>query len=313
MYSRWYNVSVVVLWLSTMGWLVREKVLPPLLVGEPPGYDRIIEARKREPLVGWEMALDGRSLGWALSSTTPLSGGSTEIRSRVHIDSLPLRDVSPNWMHPLLGLLEKESRTLQLDVDSTLTIDSLDRLSRFESAVRFAPLEEPIKIRGTIDGSQLRLAVFTGQKWRASEVRLPRGALPGGDFSPHTQLPGLRSGQTWTVPSYSPLRPHQPIEILQAVVEGTEPTDWGGRTEETWLVVYRSDSGVAVGHSADTRGRLWVRPDGTVLKQQVTIFDCTMTFVRLPDDEAASLSAFVQSNWRAIGKRWKIDEPIVGD
>ena len=36
MYSRWSNVAVVILWLSAMGWLMAEKVLPPLLIGEPP-------------------------------------------------------------------------------------------------------------------------------------------------------------------------------------------------------------------------------------------------------------------------------------
>ncbi len=313
MHSRWYNVAVIVLWLSTMSWLMARKVLPPLLVGEPPGYDRIIEAQRREPLVGWRMALGGRPLGWALSTTSPLPSGSTEICSRVHFDAIPLRDITPDWLHPLFGLLERATPTLEMDVQSTLTIDALHRLSRFESAVRFDPLDDPIKLRGTIDGSQLKLAVFTGDSWHASEMHFPHGALLGSAFSPQTQLPGLRAGQTWTVPAYSPLRPRNPVEILQATVEGTEPTDWGGRTEETWLVVYRSDPGVAIGHDARPRGRLWVRRDGTVLKQQVMIFNATMTFVRLPDDQAASLSKAVEGRWRVVGKRWREDEPIIGD
>ena len=60
MSSRWFNTAVVVLWLATMSWLVKEKVLPPLLIGEPPSYPEIIEAQNREPPVGWEVFLDGR-------------------------------------------------------------------------------------------------------------------------------------------------------------------------------------------------------------------------------------------------------------
>jgi len=59
MSSRWFNTAVVVLWLATMSWLVKEKVLPPLLIGEPPSYSEIIEAQNRE----FARRL-GRVLGW---------------------------------------------------------------------------------------------------------------------------------------------------------------------------------------------------------------------------------------------------------
>ena len=64
MYSRWFNAAVVVLWLATMSWLVTEKVLPPLLVGEPPSYHQVIEAQNASRRwAGRCRGSDGRSAG----------------------------------------------------------------------------------------------------------------------------------------------------------------------------------------------------------------------------------------------------------
>jgi len=68
-------------------------------------------------------------------------------------------------------------------------------------------------------------------------------------------------------------------------------------------VVYRSDPGHGLGSDEHPRGRLWVRRDGTVLKQQVMIFNSTMTFVRLPDDQAAVLERIVNRNRNESGPR----------
>ena len=54
----------------------------------------------------------------------------------------------------------------------------------------------------------------------------------------------------------------------------------------TWLVVYRSESGNGADGSQKPRGQLWVRHDGTVLKQEVTVLGSNITFVRLADEEA---------------------------
>ena len=67
--------------------------------------------------------------------------------------------------------------------------------------------------------------------------------------------------------------------------------------EDCWLVVYRSDPGSGAGGSQTPRGKLWVRRDGTVLRQQVLLFDSTITFDRLPDDEAAKLAEAAGPQW----------------
>jgi hypothetical protein len=123
------------------------------------------------------------------------------------------------------------------------------------------------------------------------EVFVPPGALAGDMLSPQACLPGLRQGQVWTVPSYSLLRPPtNPMEILQARVEGSEPISWNGRLEDAWLVVFHLNQGLGLGTDQTLRERLWVRHDGTVLLQKVMVFDCVLTFVRLPDRETAELT-----------------------
>ena len=112
----------------------------------------------------------------------------------------------------------------------------------------------------------------------------------GDSLSPQTHLPGLRVGQTWTVPAYSPFRPpNNPLEILQATVERLEPMSYNGRVEDVWVVVYRSDPGAGLAHNGVPRQRLWVRRNGTVLRQQIRLFDATIAFTRLPRDQAIAL------------------------
>lgn len=291
MYSRWFNIAVVLLWLATMSWLVVKKVLPSLLIGQPPSYRTIIAAGRDEPPVGWRMSMGGRQLGWALSRTVPLPHEMTEIRSQVHFDELPLAEMTPDWLRSLLQLDNQPWAKFAMDTESVLVIDPLDRLSRFRSAVRFDALRDAIVVDGTVEGAEMAVSFRSGEVTYNTNVPVPAKALMADSFSPQTSLPGLRAGQTWTVPTYSPLRPpNDPVEILQATVEGTELVTWNDRSAPTWLVVYRSDPGAGLGNADNLRGKLWVRRDGAVLKQTVTFLGSTMTFIRLPEDEAAELA-----------------------
>ena len=113
MNSRWYNTAVVVLWLATMSWLVTEKVLPPLLVGEPPSYRQIIEAQNRDPPVGWQVLWKGQPLGWALTDTKLQPNGlTTEIHGRVHFDALPLGADDARLAPALLGAHREARRAI---------------------------------------------------------------------------------------------------------------------------------------------------------------------------------------------------------
>lgn len=294
MTRTWFNTAVVFLWLATMTWLVSQKVVPTLLVGEPPSYRSVVEAQQQDPLVGWTMAWNGQQVGWAMNTTSPLEEGLTEVGSLIRFEELPLREMMAGWPDWLLKLLSGGGEVptgLQIQVKSSLTFDPLQRLSQFESSVGFPAAQNLVKVKGSLDGPQLMLTVHTGNFNYKHEILLPRKVLLSDALSPQTQLPGLREGQSWSIEVYSPLRPpDSPLEIFQATVEGSVPIVWDGRMVDTWLVVYRSDPGAGTASSRSPRRRLWVGKDGTVLKQEVRLFDSTMTLTRMAGHQARALA-----------------------
>jgi hypothetical protein len=64
--------------------------------------------------------------------------------------------------------------------------------------------------------------------------------------------------------------------------------------------MYRNEPGSGAGSGQSPRGKLWVRRDGTVLKQQVVFMGATIAFVRLPDDEAAELVETAGPHWWSL-------------
>lgn len=294
--SFYYNATVVVVWLAAMSWLITTKVLPSFLVGNPPQADQILQAQMESPLVGWRMLWDGNELGWALNRTRTLPNDLTEVDTRVHFDRLPLHQIVPQPLQSLMGGDLDLVAQLALDVHNTLVYDPLNRVCRFETAVAFAPGLELIKLRGRADEGRLHIDVRYGQSLHEVETNLPSGMLFGESMSPQPSLPGLRLGQTWTVKVYSPFaNPTNPTELLHAAVEGREPMAWNGRIVDAWIVVYRADPGNTSGRGGAVRGKLWVRSDGTVLKQQATLFGSKLSFVRLAEVESNRLETSSRS------------------
>lgn len=297
MHSRWFNLTVLFLWLTMMTWLVKQKVLPALLIGEPPSYAEILDARRANPTVGWDLLWDNRKLGWAVSQTLKLPHGLTEVNSLIHFDELPVGEMTPNWLRGVLRPLGNMRARFRMDARSTLVFDALGRLSRFESAVQFEPKVDAMKLRGTIDGGTLSLTVRAGDFTYDKEMPLPNSAMLDDAFSPQSELPGLREGQAWTVEVYSPLLPpNAPMDILEARVEGKDPIQWDDKIIDTWLVVYRKEPGSRASRSNQSEGRMWVHPDGTVLKQEVKLLNAPLTLVRLSDEAAAALMDKVEND-----------------
>ena len=81
------------------------------------------------------------------------------------------------------------------------------------------------------------------------------------------------------------------MEVLQATVKGHETLHWNGQGVDVLVVVYQSDSGSALGAARTPRGKLWVRHDGTVLRQETWLFGSRLVFVRLSPEESAKLTA----------------------
>lgn len=294
--GRWVNVAVVGLWLASMSWLVMEKILPPLQLGEPPSYRSISEARRNEGPVGWRLFWNEEPIGWALSEARPQAHQSTEIRSRVHMDYLPLAELVPEWLARLFRLPEFKNLRLSMDTTSVLMIDPLGRLVRFHSSLQVGSFPEVVHMEGVVEGSDLLFTIRCGEFTYEAKVPMTSDALMSDALSPQTRLPGLRVGQKWTVPTVSPLgRWNHALEILHARVEGREPILWDGKTVEAHVVVFWPDGGAS---SADhkPRGRLWVLPDpdGRVVQQEAAFFHAQMRFVRMTDAESARLASQVK-------------------
>lgn len=303
MYGRWFNVAVVAFWLLTMSWLVGQKILPSLVVGDPPTYRTILaDQEARDAPVAWSLALNDTPLGWAEARNRVLDSGVTEMRSHVRIRRLPLSEIAPGWMNSLLKLLsgsqDWSDLELAVDAQSSLEIDPLGRPIGFYSRAllgdegslpdsprldsQAVPGTVQITIQGVIDGAQMKLKVRTGQLVYNTVAYLPPNALVGDGLSPQGRLPNLKVGQAWTMPVYSPLRPPTaPVEMLSATVERRDFMLWRERMVDVFVVVFRGDPAAELSSNQTTRARAWVQADGTVLKQEITLMSSRLTFERL--------------------------------
>jgi hypothetical protein len=289
-----FNAVVVVFWLSTMTWLVVVKVLPPLQIGDPPNYRSVYAAAPNHypDQICWEMLWNDRPMGWAKTAVWRSYSGVTEVTSLVRFDQVPIEELAPAWIRPVLRSTVEPVGTLAMAARSRLEIDPLGRLSGIYSSVRADAYPAEIVIRGRVDGSLLRGTVRSGLLNQPFERYLPPDALMGDELSPQGRMPGLRIGQEWTVPVYSPLRfsdNRNPIEILHAKVEGKELVTQGEEPVLAMVVVYRTDSGSILGAAQTPRGKLWVTEDGTVVKQTARIFGSNLTFVRVDEKRAKEI------------------------
>jgi hypothetical protein len=282
MYSRFFNIVVCLMWLTTMTWLITQKVVPAIWVGQPPNYQTILEAYRQEPQVGWNLYFNNKPLGWALNTLEGPDAGPKEIHSYVHFHELHLEELTSGWGRALFRMMEQPDGVYDMDIQSMLTIDSLGKLSRIDMKIRLEPVHSVLRMHGVIDGMQLHIDVHCGDFSYATDVPLPQYALLSDALTPQSQLPNLATGQTWTVPALNPLRPASNlVEMYYATVEGKEMIQWGGEMRDTWLVVYRTDPGVNFGTDSGIRGKIWVLQDGTVVQQLAMIFDSDLSFVRL--------------------------------
>jgi hypothetical protein len=310
MQPRWFNIAVLVLWLLTMGWLVTEKVLPPLLIGEPPKYENVIDATANEPgePVAWDLSINNKPLGWASSQTAARDDGVVELVSQVHLQRFPLAELAPTWLANMLDPDGSGQGEMQVDMLTTVELVA-NKLRSFHTAVDLGSLKDAIRIQGEVEGSRLQLSVRAGDFVPYSRAHdLPGDTLIGDGLSPRARLARLRVGQTWTEPMYSPFhQPNNPMQILQAKVEYREPLAWNGAVINTVVVVYRNDPGAELNGSRLARGRVWVREDGVVLKQEVQLLGSKLVFTRLPRGQMPERTA--QDSSTSLDDATRVVEP----
>ena len=68
MFGRIFNGLVVVFWMIAMTWLLAEKVIPPMLGGDPPDYQSVLEPADEEKLPdAWKIRWKDKTVGFAAS------------------------------------------------------------------------------------------------------------------------------------------------------------------------------------------------------------------------------------------------------
>lgn len=285
MMSRWFNVVVCLFWLTTMSWLVSAKVVPSLIVGEPPTYRTMFAGAERqanEATVGWNIFWDEQKVGEAASTSRRNVDGVLQIESRVDLDRVPLDKLSPLRLGAVVGMLDGIPREIDMTVETMFEIDPLGRLGGFESLLKVGTFRDTVRLRGIVEGNELLLNLTSGGFHYATRANLPADSVVSDSMSPHANLPGLRQDQHWTVPVYSPFHPpNRPMEVLHAVVERREPIVWDGRLVNAWLVVYRDDEHANRKNDDSPRGRIWVHPDGRVLRQDAEMMSGWLRFERM--------------------------------
>jgi hypothetical protein len=292
--SRLYNGVVVVFWMTTMSWLLVDKVWPTLRVGEPPNYRSILTDDQAEVPACWCIDWNDRPAGWAASKVIVRQDGMSEMHSRVFIAELPIDQLAPGWLGAVVKPVLRNAGRLDMDAQSKVEIDPLGRLVSFESSVRLAHIPDAVRMQGIVDGNRLKLEARSGDFTYKTEKFLAPEALVGDSLSPQARLPGLHVGQRWTMPTYSPFRPpNSPMEVLEVAVERQEPVVWNGASIRALVVVYRSDSGMNLMN--EPRGKLWVRPDGLVVRQEVALFNSHLEFTRLGPRASRKLTAAIES------------------
>lgn len=295
MQRPWLTPLAVGFWCITMGWLVVEKILPSLLPGSPPGYKALYCSGNEATPVGWSVAWNGRPMGWAVSRAQAMEDGGMVVDSMLRFDRLPIDEMLPSWTRPMVRRALEEAgsgRSGQLAAMSLasrgrLTIDPEGRLVAFSSTVDLPGTEDPLVLDGTIDDSQVKIAIRSGGMRYETSRYLPSHVMISDELSPQATLPGLHEGRHWTVPVYSPLRPgHAPIEVLYAEVAGEEKILWDGRPTIVNVVAYRNDPS----SHREPRCRLWVDRSGRVLRQETSMLGSCLTFMRQSDEAAEAMS-----------------------
>ena len=296
-FSRFYVWLVVLIWIAAMSWLIVVKVLPPLLVGEPPTLQRVIGPDRESPPCGWKVELGNRRIGWSLSqvvskfSEVALNKQDvTEIRSQTRFEDVSLARDFPMMKGLTQWIAGSEALTqFSLRASNTVVIDPLGRLIRFDSDLELLPYYIKFKLSGVVMGEKMKLMLNFGETRMVHNVPVSPHSLIGDRFSPQMHLPGLRKNQAWTVPVHNPISLSTPVEFLQAKVEGKTPLKWNGKEESVWMVTFHEDAGSGLGGKKQLQGRLWVREDGTVLQNEMRVMDTPITFVRFTEKETASL------------------------
>jgi hypothetical protein len=266
--NRIFVALVIVLWASSMSWLMLARILPPFFQGEPPQHGQIV----RDEPICWEIEYGGRPIGHAVSQAVPGALGTTEIYSRVSLEGLQVKELAPQWM----GSLVSGMGEIGLDLRSRVVLDSLGHLTSFETRVRLNDLPLVMKARGKVDGADLVLTIQSGEINRQFRYPVPSDDFVTSELTPEPKLLQVYVGRKWQQEMFSPFQsPTKALELMEAEVVEEGPMEHRGERVIARRIEYRSMSDAGVAADNTIRAMLWVGEDGTVLRHDVYLMNAT--------------------------------------
>lgn len=302
MTSRPFTLLIVACWLVSMGWLVSTKILPALREGTPPDFrDEFVNQEKLPPPpVAWDLFWNDKPLGTSVSQAYTDDGEPAEFRSLVQLRQLAVKEVAQEFLGGLAylagPLLGSDNTRIDLTIATRLRLDWEGELQVFESAVRTGDGGDLLFLRGNrAEEDRLRLTLLTGNTSIdvPQEFALPPKSRYAEAFSPRTRMQGLSLGQKWTTPVVNPLTSSESVRLVESLVESRETIVWQDEPLETFVVVYRYDSGSGAA-ARDPVGRVWVSDDGQVLRQELPIGSARVRFERTSDARARELGTTLE-------------------
>lgn len=281
--NRIFHAVVLLMWGAAMSWLMVAKILPPFFHGEPP---RVAPAGRMEP-VAWQIELQGRPCGTAVSQAIPGTADTLEVHSRVRLDQIPLPEDAPQWVLSLL----KNLNDVQLDLRNLATFDSLGSLAAFQTRVRVNDLDSIVKVTGHVRDGVLELKTMAGEYERRAEYPWRAESMLGGQLSPEGKLLNVYVGRKWREEVYSPFgSPGSPAEVTEAEVVEEESLLYQGELVRVKRIVYSSLNAAGVSSKDRLRAVVWVREDGYVLRQDSYFMNMCLRFSRLPAEQSKTMA-----------------------
>ena len=281
--NRIFVGVVVTLWAGTMSWLMVARILPPFFHGEPPKHGVLVQ----DP-VCWEIQYRGRPVGYAVSQSVPGAMSTTEIHSRIKVDGIKVRELAPQWMVGLVRSIEAVS----LDTRSVFVLDSLNNLSSFNTKVRLNDMPVIMRVRGKIEGAELKLTIQSGDSPQAPvSYPIPSDSSLTSELIPDPKMLQMYVGRRWQQEVYSPFRPPgSSLEILEAQVVEERSIEHRGERVRARKIEYRSLSSAGVTADNRLRAEVWVAEDGNVLRQDIYLMDAKLRFERCMEPRKIKLA-----------------------
>ena len=291
--GRLFPIVVFLFWLASMVWLIQTKVIPLTATSPAPLTHNLPPVDSLEPLQeSWQIQWNDQRIGSVRSRAfRDVSQGQVDVM--VTLEDAPADDMLNEFFGPANYLIKLATRDLETDsldlrVTSTMFLDYAGRLERFSSRLFLGGIGNLFQLEGSVTGTTLQVNVHAvGEFWPegfptnllSRDFELPAEAFVSDAFAPPAELTGLSVGRSWQYHTYRALSPNQPMQRIQATVEAVETIGWRGQDQTTLVVVLR-DVGNDLSATDDVMGKMWVRSDGTVLRQSLRFGNLEIDFRR---------------------------------